>query len=146
MGDRALVMFCTQETQQVEGPLEFSPVTYLHWHGHCVGSLLGQLYQRMDGRRGDCAYVSARFVGLCHEMIEGNLSLGLWNAPDPDDLFERKKRDGWGNGWVYSHGDAGIFIVDCAFKQVVIFGGYGFKDANPTGDRVTVPWEKVPTA
>lgn len=144
MGDRALVMFCTQQTQQVEGPLEFSPVTYLHWHGHCVGSLLHNLYARMEGRRGDCAYVSARFVGLCHEKIEGNLSLGLWNAPTPEDLFEQNDDQ----GWIYSHGDAGIFIVDCAFKQVVVFGGYGFTDTygSRTGEPKAVPWEKVPTA
>ena len=127
-------MFCDPQ-------LQLSPVTYLHWHGHLVGSLLGDLYERMEGRRGDLTYVAARFVGLCHEKIEGNLSLGMWNAPTPEDLFERTSE----YGWTYSHGDAGVFIVDCAFKQVVMFGGYGFEGyTSRTGDSMTVPWEKVP--
>ena len=35
-----------------------------------------QLKHLMNGRFDDADYAAARFVGICHQQIEGNLSLG----------------------------------------------------------------------
>lgn len=91
MGNRALVQFVNKEK-------DCSPTVYLHWHGNDVGMLLGMLKELMEGRNDDLSYCTARFIGLCHEHIEGNLSLGVWNSTK-----KLTKKD--------SHGDNGVFIV-----------------------------------
>lgn len=58
----------------------------------------------MGHRKGDASYAAARFTGICHNEIEGNLSLGLIPAPDEHALVD------WAG---YSHGDNGVFIVEC---------------------------------
>ena len=58
------------------GPACPQPI-YLHWHGDAVPSWLDQLKDRMNGRFSDAAYAAARFVGICHANIDGNLSLGI---------------------------------------------------------------------
>ena len=78
MGERALVVFANGE--------EVSPAVYLHWHGEVVPQLLKLAAAVMAGdpnsyqnppRIGDVSYSAARFVGVCHDNIDGNLSLGL---------------------------------------------------------------------
>lgn len=96
MGDRCLVVFTNTKRDEI------SPVIYLHWHGHKVADWLKEWRSYMEGRMGDVQYGAARFVGICHTHIEGNLSLGIWQGgnealADPEG---------------YSHGDHGVVIVN----------------------------------
>lgn len=107
MGDRVLIQFVNGRDAR-----EFSPVAYLHWHGEGAPDLIKACAALMAGRDGDTGYTFARFIGICHETIGGNLSLGAWNAAgvlQPDD----------------SHGDAGCYVVNVHTWQVQAFGGYG---------------------
>lgn len=120
MGDRAIVIFKTVDKETKEH--EYSPVVYLHWRGEKVPKLLADLAELMASRRGDLQYACARFIGICHEEIEGNLSLGCWSLSNKDkgmllDSEAEFMKD-------YSHGDAGVFIVDCADFSWVQGGGY----------------------
>lgn len=96
MGNRAIVVFRDADS--------FSPQVYLHWHGHAVPNLLATWWQHMEGRRGDLAYGAARFVGICHEAIVGNMSLGIFPLPESKVTREELR--------ALSHGDAGVFLVD----------------------------------
>lgn len=104
MGDRALIQVVSGE--------QVSPVCYLHWHGDAAPKFICELAERMKGRDGDIAYAFARLIGICHSHIDGNTSLGCWSA-------EEKLTEG------DSHGDAGVFIVDCNTWSVEALGGYG---------------------
>ena len=109
MGDRALIQFKGKDAS------EHSPVIYTHWAGYRVRERLTELRELMRGRDGDVSYTAARFVGLCHNASEGNLSLGIWNHEgllDEDD----------------SHGDAGCFVCEWVDGCLMVetFGGYGF--------------------
>lgn len=66
MGDRAIVRFPDGDSG-VE--------VYLHWHAEDVPTWLHAAAPRM--RKGDASYAAARFVGYCHDHIEGGLSLGV---------------------------------------------------------------------
>lgn len=104
MGDRALVQFVTNE--------DHSPVVYLHNHGAQVEEFIKEVAELMQERMGDVSYICARFIGVCHSHIEPPYSLGTWNA----------------NGVITkedSHGDAGVFIVNCFTWDVTAVGGYG---------------------
>ncbi len=52
---------------------------YLHWNGSPdqVEEYLKIARARMDDRMGDIEYSKARLVGIIHDEIGGNLSLGL---------------------------------------------------------------------
>jgi hypothetical protein len=93
MGSRAVVVF-------VDGD-KTSPGIYLHWDGHKVQELLEAALPRL--RHGDAGYSAARFCGVCHERIPGNLSLGLVDAPSRDDS----------GGY-----DHGVFYVDVRTWEV----------------------------
>src|SRR3984957_6376442 len=69
MGNRACIVFFDRN--------RVSPTVYLHWHGDAVPTWLAQLKVLMNGRFSDAAYAAARFVGICHANIDGNLSLGI---------------------------------------------------------------------
>lgn len=105
MGDRALVVFAGRE---LEGPCI---VQYLHWNGREVPTWLEETRKIMEGRHEDEAYSRARFAGVCHSHVDGNLSVGLWV-----DTFEE----------LSSHGDAGIIIVQVTpFDwRITLKGGY----------------------
>ena len=107
MGDRALVLF--------KDKASVSPTVYLHWNGHMVGRLLAAAAPRM--RSGEADYACARFIGTCHEAIEGGLSLGVFNTD--------------AGGEPESQGDAGVFVVDVNTGEVSAYGGYGFGDNPP---------------
>jgi hypothetical protein len=111
MGNRACVVF-----HDAEG---VSPTVYLHWHGDFVPAWLERLKHRMTGRLGDAEYAAARFVGICHQHIEGNLSLGVWsNTLTHADLHdEARMKD-------ESHGDAGIVVVNTSDFTWKAYGGY----------------------
>ncbi len=52
---------------------------YLHWSGspEQVEQFLKLTRERMEDRLGDIVFGKARLVGVIHEQIDGNLSLGL---------------------------------------------------------------------
>ena len=75
MGNRACIVFFDRN--------RVSPTVYLHWHGDAVPGWLGQLKELMSGRFCDASYAAARFVGICHANINGNLSLGLSSKISP---------------------------------------------------------------
>lgn len=107
MGDRALVVFRSADKTIV------SPTVYLHWSGHAVPELIEKLAVLMNDRRDDVPYACARFIGLCHEHIPGNLSLGV--SETPLDVYETDS---------YSHGDAGVVVVDASTFKWKAHGGY----------------------
>lgn len=95
MGNRAVVVFYSNN--------EYSPYTYLHWNGSQVPELLSECAKYMIGRSGDLSYTAARFVGICHDKIKGNLSLGIGNVGKIVHLSDLEE---------YCPGDAGVFAVD----------------------------------
>jgi hypothetical protein len=111
MGNRALVIFHDQN--------RVSPTVYLHWHGDEVPELLRELAETMKGRYGDAEYAAARFTGLCHQRIPGNLSLGIMANPlrhaDLDDEAVLK---------AMSYGNAGVVIVNTGDFTWKAYGGY----------------------
>jgi hypothetical protein len=111
MGNRAIVIFFDND--------RISPTVYLHWCGGEVPRLLSELAKYMTGRYGDAEYAAARFTGLCHNMIDGNLSLGIY----ANDL----KRANLNNAKVLremSPGDAGVVIVNTADFTWKAYSGY----------------------
>jgi hypothetical protein len=99
MGNRASILFFDQNI--------VSPTVYLHWHGSNVPNWIDQLRQRMQGRFNDASYAAARFVGLCHEQIDGQLSLGiLSNQLTLGSLKDRSLLES------LSPGNAGLVVVD----------------------------------
>jgi hypothetical protein len=102
MGNRALVIFRNAK--------EISPVVYLHWNGDDVLDYLEDYKKCMDNRKGDVDYICARFIGICHTEINGNLSLGVWNCAA--EWEESILNNDYETIKTYSHGDNSIFIVD----------------------------------
>ena len=99
MGNRACVVFFDRTC--------VSPTVYLHWHGDAVPAWLDQLKDRMNGRFSDAAYAAARFVGICHANIDGNLSLGISsNDLSQADVRSKDRME------AESPGNAGIVVVD----------------------------------
>ena len=131
MGDRAIVHFYAPK----DGA-ELSPAVYLHWSGSDVQSLLRETFELMRTRGADLSYTTARFIGICHTKLDGNLSLGVWNAP-ADGLKAARDPS-------YSHGDAGVFIVHLTSHgwEIEMHGGYGFHPNIPARDlqRPRVLW------
>lgn len=125
MGDRVIFVLhnssggaaASKETQAVD----ISPSIYAHWAGHEAPEILVALRNRMEGRPNDVPYAAARLVGILHERIPGNLSLGIWDGPTS--LAEATSKE-------YSHGDAGVILVDVANWQAEAWHGYGFFEVN----------------
>ncbi|MDG3006432.1 hypothetical protein [Paludisphaera mucosa] len=78
----------------------------------------------MKGREGDIQYAFARLLGIAHNDIDGNLSLGCWNLPtdfrETDESYLREM----------SHGDGGIYVVDLLNFTIATHAGYGLKHQN----------------
>lgn len=111
MGDRACVIFFD--------PIRVSPTVYLHWHGSAVPAWLDELKQLMTGRFSDAAYAAARFVGICHDNIGGNLSLGITtNGLTQADLRRKVRME------QESPGNAGVVVVDTSDFSWQAYGGY----------------------
>jgi hypothetical protein len=111
MGNRACIVFFDAE--------RVSPTVYLHWHGDAVPCFLEQLKDRMEGRFSDASYAAARFVGICHESIGGNLSLGLLaNKFGQTDVRSKTRME------QHSPGNAGIVVVDTSDFSWKAYGGY----------------------
>lgn len=127
MGDRVLFIV---HNKSDGSEVEYSPVIYGHNSGYKSAALLRKLHERMEGRRSDVSYACARLIGIIHNEISGNLSLGVWNLPEdflnePDYLTQM------------SHGDAGVILYDCGDGSVKCYGGY------MTGDTVETLREGV---
>lgn len=121
MGDRALVVF-------TDGS-EVSPTVYLHWSGGRVPALIDELKTVMTGREGDVQYSAARFIGICHASIDGNLSLGRWNTEEAiceavKGLDNVSGGDSATSITEYSHGDAGCVVVNVNDHSWKAYGGY----------------------
>ncbi len=111
MGNRASVVFFDRTC--------VSPTVYLHWDGDAVPAWLDQLKDRMNGRFSDAAYAAARFVGICHANIDGNLSLGISsNDLSQADVRSKDRMEG------ESPGNAGIVVVDTSDFRWEAYGGY----------------------
>jgi hypothetical protein len=117
MGDRALIVMHSPTKNRI------SPVCSLHWGGKTVGDLLEKTCARMTGRAGDPSYSFARLVGIAHEGIEGNLSLGVWCLKNQD--YEAALNEIHSDD--FTHLDAGVFIVNVDDSEWVVecWGGYG---------------------
>lgn len=108
MGDRVLITF-TDDGET------FTPAVYMHWNGSEAADWIRAAARRM--RKGDAGYAAARFCGECHKQISGHNSLGLLDAPN---------KGAAGIDWTeYSHGDAGVYIVNVSTGEVSAWGGYG---------------------
>lgn len=106
MGDRVLVAFTDDDGTS------YSPAVYMHWGGSDAADMIKAAVPHM--RRGDALYAAARFCGECHKQLPGVTGLGLMAGPDA------------GADWdEYSHGDAGVYLVDVNTGKVDARGGYG---------------------
>ena len=111
MGDRACILFFDRTC--------VSPTIYLHWHGNAVPAWLDQLKDRMDGRFSDAVYAAARFVGICHANIDGNLSLGI--SSNDLSVADVRSKDRMEDE---SPGNAGIVAVNTSDFSWKAYGGY----------------------
>ena len=71
-----------------------------------------------DGSR-DASYAAARFVGICHANIDGNLSLGI--SSNDFSLADVRNKDRMED---HSPGNAGIVAVDTSDFTWKAYGGY----------------------
>jgi hypothetical protein len=116
MGDRALVILKSGES--------YSPVMYLHWHAPQVGNYVRRLKDVMESRGEDLGYSFARLLGIVHNDIDGNLSLGCWNLPKGfSEANSKMLRE-------MSHGDGGIYVVDLKDYSIATYAGYGLAHQN----------------
>lgn len=118
MGDRALVVFTDGR--------EVSPTVYLHWDGREVPAWLEEHKRLMASRGADVRYAAARFIGLSHSNIPGNLSLGCWNNDDRFCAAVRERDSEVARAVLEnaSHGDAGVIVVDVRSYTWKAYGGY----------------------
>ncbi len=111
MGNRTCIVFYDRN--------RVSPTVYLHWHGDAVPGWLVQLKELMSGRFGDASYAAARFVGICHANISGNLSLGiLSNGLSVANVLNKNRME------AESPGNAGMVVVDTRDFTWKAYGGY----------------------
>lgn len=102
MGNRAVI--CLKDNNKEDTVNDDDLGIYLHWHGSedDVKHFLDLTKSLMSDRLGDIEYGKARLVGVIHEQIEGNLSLGL-------DKCKYLDTDNYDNG---------TYIVDCSTMQI----------------------------
>ena len=107
MGDRVLVTFKDKSSN------DLSPAVYMHWSGEETEQYIKDAQKYM--RRGDASYAAARFCGYCHQQLSpGPIGLGLLAAKLDGITWEK-----------YSHGDAGVYLVNVSTGEVEAYGGYG---------------------
>ena len=110
MGNRAQIILTKEYELEGELHKHYSPTIYLHWNGSLdeVLTMVDKLAEVMAHREGDLDYATARLIGLYHESIEGNLSLGVWNnKQNEDDILAENP------------GDNGTYFVDCKTFEVM---------------------------
>lgn len=128
MGDRALII--------VTDGKEYSPTVYLHYGGSRVPDIIERTFNHMKTRPGDVSYFTARLIGLAHQDNPNSpLSLGVFATKiivgECAARVVRAIRDGEkiSEGMSlklenYSHGDAGVIVVDCDNFTCSAYGGY----------------------
>lgn len=149
MGDRALVIFVSVDAFGNKG-IDVSPTAYLHNDGSEVPELLEKLKALMiKERANDESYALARFIGIVHSTMPGDCySLGCFetskhiktaikrvfrnstrrlNVPVYDymsnkEVIERMSPTAAIGS--YSHGDAGVVVVDTRDYKWSAYGGY----------------------
>ena len=109
MGDRVVITFTDDDES-------FSPAVYMHWNGQEAPDMIRAAQPVM--RREDSSYSAARFCGECHKAVRGVTGLGLVDAPVGSEAFPID----WNS---YSHGDAGVYVVNTTTGEVKCHGGYG---------------------
>lgn len=152
MGDRALVVFVSSyEDKKGKSHFVVSPTAYLHWDGNHVESYLLEHKELMKTRLGDESYALARFIGIAHSKDpDNNLSLGCFETPkDVQTAIARvltgnttpmkTKVSDYSSGkhkttcamlspkeviCNYSHGDAGVVVVNTRDYSWKAYGGY----------------------
>jgi hypothetical protein len=125
MGNRALIIFHDKDT--------ISPSVYLHWLGDAVPEILRDLAEYMKDRYGDAEYAAARFTGLCHMRISGNLSLGIVR-----NALTRADLDNASALAAMSHGNAGLVVVDTRDFTWKAYGGYLATPSGPPAPALTL--------
>lgn len=107
MGDRVLFV-CHRGGDYI------SPAVYGHWIGHEALELLVAAAPTM--RKDDSGYAAARLCGhLCAESPKDALGVGLHKAPENLEPATLQK---------FSHGDAGVVVIDVSSGKWECFGGY----------------------
>jgi len=96
MGNRAVL--CLRNNIK-EGFNEDEVGIYLHWNGSAgqVEHFLRKARERMGSRMGDIVYAKARLIGVIHDYIDGNLSLGVGLVKELD----------------FDNIDNGTYVIDC---------------------------------
>lgn len=114
MGDRAIVIFKRTRNSgtNLELETEYSSAVYLHWYGGEVLEWLKEAAPTMRAR--DVGYACARFIAFCGTKINPPLSLGVFNTPPNKKGAEYTTKEIAD----ISHGDRGVFIVDCMIGAV----------------------------
>jgi len=103
MGNRAVL--CLRDNGE-QGFSEDVVGIYLHWNGSLsqIQDFLRLARERMGSRLGDVVYAKARLIGVIHDEIDGNLSLGIGIVKELD----------------YDNTNNGTYIIDC--KTLTISG------------------------
>jgi hypothetical protein len=101
MGNRAVL--CLRNNDD-EGFKENEVGIYLHWNGSpgTIEHFLKTARERMGSRIGDIVYAKARLIGVIHEYIDGNLSLGVGLVKELD----------------YDNFDNGTYVINCSTLTV----------------------------
>ncbi len=74
MADKIIIIVHNEESQ------DYGPRIYLDWDGKRIPTLLREWWKYMGGRRGDVRCGTARLVGIAHNTIDGNRSLGVMRS------------------------------------------------------------------
>lgn len=114
MGDRALIIF--------KKGADISPIVYLHWAGCHVTDYIVELASLAGGQAMAADYAAARFIGIAHQANPGTLSLGVQQTPP--ELVEAICKSNAKVIAEYSHGDAGLVIVDASDFSWIAYDGY----------------------
>ncbi len=110
MGDRVLIIFKSDDNGH-----SHAPAVYGHWSGHEMPELLAAATEAGWLRKGDVGYSAARLCGWMCKQSDGCTGVGIIAAPD--DLSKETLTK-------FSHGDAGVLVVDVDTGEVETFGGY----------------------
>ena len=114
MGNRAQIILTKEHEGDMKNQqdifIQYSPTIYLHWDGSpdSVLTMVDKLAEVMDTRTGDLDYATARLIGLYHELIEGNLSLGVYSNSGDEDLILNQ-----------NPGDNGTYFICCETFEVI---------------------------
>jgi hypothetical protein len=142
MGDRALIIFIGVYIRQGNVELDVSPICYTHWSGQSVpdyikrvGGLMSKDPETLNLNNAGAAAFA--FCGMMYE--EGNKSgngFRCWNTPahvikaiehifDEREVALIKTGTQWADGLLanYSHGDRGLYVVDCRDFSWEVYDG-----------------------